>query len=143
MKTKIFYVYFSKQIKPFGPIINSRYHTWLSLEYFRRRKWQLTPVFLPAESHGQRSLAGYSLWGLKSWTQLSTQNTFGHSWTQTLLPWPCSNSMGAWDTVTLSSFAYINSCLNPNPLPPPNPPLSVELLLINSTISSSAIWKTI
>jgi len=24
-----------------------------------RRKWQPTPVFLPAESHGQRSLAGY------------------------------------------------------------------------------------
>ena len=26
-----------------------------------RRKWQLPPVFLPGESHGQRSLAGYSL----------------------------------------------------------------------------------
>ena len=24
-----------------------------------------TPVFLPGESHGQRSLAGYSPWGLK------------------------------------------------------------------------------
>ena len=24
-----------------------------------RRKWQLTPVFLPEESHGQRILAGY------------------------------------------------------------------------------------
>ena len=23
-----------------------------------RRKWKLTPVFLPGESHGQRSLAG-------------------------------------------------------------------------------------
>ena len=30
-----------------------------------RRKWQPTPVFLPGESHGQRSLVGYSLWGLK------------------------------------------------------------------------------
>ena len=28
-----------------------------------RRKWQPTPVFLPGESHGQRSPAGYSLWG--------------------------------------------------------------------------------
>ena len=27
------------------------------------RKWQPTPVFLPGEFHGQRSLAGYSLWG--------------------------------------------------------------------------------
>ena len=29
----------------------------------RRREWQPTPVFLPGESHGQRSLAGYSPWG--------------------------------------------------------------------------------
>ena len=28
-----------------------------------RRVWQPTPVFLPGESHGQRSLAGYSPWG--------------------------------------------------------------------------------
>ena len=28
-------------------------------------KWQPTPVFLAGESHGQRSLAGYSPWGLK------------------------------------------------------------------------------
>ena len=30
-----------------------------------RREWQPTPVFLPGEVHGQRSLAGYSLWGCK------------------------------------------------------------------------------
>ena len=30
-----------------------------------RRAWQPTPVFLPRESHGQRSLAGYSPWGRK------------------------------------------------------------------------------
>ena len=30
-----------------------------------RRKWQLTPVFLPGRSHEQRSLAGYSPWGCK------------------------------------------------------------------------------
>ena len=28
-----------------------------------RREWQPTAVFLPGKSHGQRSLAGYSLWG--------------------------------------------------------------------------------
>ena len=28
-----------------------------------RRQWQPTPVFLPGDSHGQRSLAGYSSWG--------------------------------------------------------------------------------
>ena len=31
-----------------------------------RRKWQPTPIFWPGESHGQRSLAGYSTWGLKA-----------------------------------------------------------------------------
>ena len=36
-----------------------------------RRKWQPTPVFLPGESHGQRSLVGYSPWAAKSWTRLS------------------------------------------------------------------------
>ena len=30
-----------------------------------RRAWQPTPVFLPGESHGQKSLAGYSPWGHK------------------------------------------------------------------------------
>ena len=28
-----------------------------------RREWQPTPVFLPEESHGQRSLAGYGQQG--------------------------------------------------------------------------------
>ena len=31
----------------------------------RRRVWQLTPVSLPGEVYGQRSLAGYSPWGHK------------------------------------------------------------------------------
>ena len=30
-----------------------------------RKEWQPTPVFLPEESHRQRSLVGYSLWGCK------------------------------------------------------------------------------
>ena len=30
-----------------------------------RRAWQPTPVFLPGEFHGQRSLAGYSPWDHK------------------------------------------------------------------------------
>ena len=33
-----------------------------------RREWQPTPVFLPGESHGQRSLVGYTVHGAaKSW----------------------------------------------------------------------------
>ena len=38
----------------------------------QRRKWQPTPVFLPGESHGQRSLLDYTVHGVaKSWTWLS------------------------------------------------------------------------
>ena len=35
-------------------------------EPLEKKKWWPTPVFLPKKSHGQRSLAGYSLWGHKS-----------------------------------------------------------------------------
>ena len=41
-----------------------------------RRKWQPNAVFLPGESHGQRSLVGYTLWGCREsdmTEQLSTQ----------------------------------------------------------------------
>ena len=31
----------------------------------KRRKWPLTPVFLPRKCHGQRSLVGYRPWGHK------------------------------------------------------------------------------
>ena len=30
-----------------------------------RRAWRPTPVFLPGESHGQRSLVGFNPWGHK------------------------------------------------------------------------------
>ena len=46
-----------------------------------RRKWQLTPVFLPGESHGQRSLVGYSPRGRKEsdmTEQLHFHFTFKH-----------------------------------------------------------------
>ena len=32
--------------------------------------WLPTPVFLPGESHGQKSLVSYNPWGCKSWTRL-------------------------------------------------------------------------
>ena len=40
-----------------------RFDPWVR-KIRRRRAWQLTPVFLPGEAHGQWSLAGYSPWGL-------------------------------------------------------------------------------
>ena len=48
--------------------------TWvqsLGWEHPWRRKWLPTPVFLPGESHGQRSLVGHSPGVTKSQTQLS------------------------------------------------------------------------
>ena len=38
-------------------------HIFVVLESEWRRKWQPTPVFLPAESQGRGSLAGCRLWG--------------------------------------------------------------------------------
>ena len=43
----------------------------LSWEDPQRRKWQPTPVFLSSESHGQRSLAGYTLCCCKESDKLS------------------------------------------------------------------------
>ena len=45
-----------------------------------RRKWQPTPVFLPGKFHGQRSLEGYSPWGLKesdrTWQQSNNNRVY-------------------------------------------------------------------
>ena len=47
------------------------FHPW-------RRTWQPTPVFVPGEFHGQRSLAGYGPWGHKEW-DIAEQLTQTHS----------------------------------------------------------------
>ena len=41
-----------------------RFNAWVGMILWRR-KWQPTPVFLPAVSYGQRSLVGYSPQGHK------------------------------------------------------------------------------
>ena len=41
-----------------------KFDPWVS-KISWRWKWQPPPVFLPGKSHGQMSLAGYSLWGHK------------------------------------------------------------------------------
>ena len=71
-----------------------------------RRAWQSTPVFLPGESHGQRSLAGYSPWGCKEldrneqltytpniitsriWSKKGSTSTIITFLTNGLLEWP-------------------------------------------------------
>ena len=43
-----------------------------------RRKWHSIPVCLPEESHGQRSLAGYSPWGGKQLDMTEHTTTKDH-----------------------------------------------------------------
>ena len=48
------------------------------------KEWQLTPVFLPEKSHGQRSLEGYSPRGRREWdTTEETEPAYVHS----IIPW--------------------------------------------------------
>ena len=44
-----------------------------------RREWLPTPVFLPGESHGQRSLVDYSPWGRKELDTTEGLSTAQHS----------------------------------------------------------------
>jgi len=43
-----------------------------------RKEWQPTPLFLPGEFHGQRSLVGYSPWGCKE-SDITERLTFTFS----------------------------------------------------------------
>ena len=49
-----------------------RFNPWVRKVPWRRA-WKRTPVLWPGESHGQRSLAGYSPWGFK---ELDTTEAF-------------------------------------------------------------------
>ena len=42
-----------------GDVRRHEFNPWVAKIPWRK-KWQPTPVFLPGESHGQRSLVGYS-----------------------------------------------------------------------------------
>ena len=77
------------------------------------RKWQPTPVFLPGKSHGQRSLAGYSLIGSQ---RLGHDSTHTHTHTQNPLPGtereiPLVNVNFSYQRVTLTWFSEFLSCL--------------------------------
>ena len=66
-----------------------------------RRAWQTTPVFLLGESHGQRSLAGYSPWGHKE-SDMTEVTEHRHS----------TGPLSQWCCLTISSSASLFSfCL--------------------------------
>ena len=50
-------------------------HPWVEKMPWRRAWQQPTPVFLPGESHGQRSLVGYTPWGCKESDTTEQPNT--------------------------------------------------------------------
>ena len=54
---------------------------WVEISW--RRKWQSIPVFLPGESLGQRSLAGYSSWGHKESDKTEHARTHTHIYAHT------------------------------------------------------------
>ena len=80
-----------------------------------RRKWQPTPVFLPGEFHGQRSMVAYSPWGRKEsdttqWVTLWRVNPWKEvTMCQTLLNW---SSLQPYET----SLIIIISILQRNKL---------------------------
>ena len=47
------------------PVMRETWDSSLGQEDLLEKSWSPTPVFLPGEFHGQRSLAGYSPWGCK------------------------------------------------------------------------------
>ena len=56
------------QLKKKPPAIQETWETWvrsLCQEDPLKKEMATTPVFLPGEFHGQKSLAGYSPWGRK------------------------------------------------------------------------------
>ena len=64
-KNEIFPIYLVTQTVKNMPTVQETQVWFLGTENPWRQKQQPTPVFLPRESYGQRSLAGYSPWGCK------------------------------------------------------------------------------
>ena len=68
-----------------------------------RRKWQPTPVLLPGEFHGLRSLVGYRPWGCK---ESETYEWFHFHFHFQWLLWLLSRFSRVWLCVTPWTAAY-------------------------------------
>ena len=100
---------------------------WVKVSW--KRKWQPTPVFLPGESHGQRSLAGYHPWVAKRWTQLKTR----HFRPGILLSFPICMSLCLGGCMVLSGMFWIQN--NWNKL------MTVILLSITEMVSELTLFQ--
>ena len=87
------------------PVVQETWVQSLGWEDPLERKWQSTPVFLPGESHGQRSLAGYSPWGHK---ESDTTKWLTHTLKKAFLPLLAF----LWN----SAFRWVYLSLSPLPL---------------------------
>ena len=71
-----------------------------------RKNWQPTPVFLPGEPHGQRSLVGYSPWGLQrvrhNWSELA--RTHGVRWN--ISPSPLQSAHMTMSSISPGTWMY-------------------------------------
>ena len=54
----------AQTVKRLPTMQETRFSPWVGKIPWRR-EWQPTPVFLPGEFHGWRSLAGYRAWSCK------------------------------------------------------------------------------
>ena len=80
-------------------------HDWVtSLSLFTfmhwRRKWQPTPVFLPGESHGQRSLVGCRLLGRteSDMTEATWQQQVASVLSDSVTAWTVAHILCSWDS---------------------------------------------
>ena len=80
-----------------------------------RRVWQPSPAFLPGESHGQRSLGGYSPWGRKE-SDTTERLHFTNSWyTERAYSW--KHYLNGWIWETMSQRENQNySCIVTSPI---------------------------
>ena len=53
------------------------FNPWVE-KFLWRREWQSSPVFLPGEFHGERSLVGYSPWSCKE-SDMTEWLTYAHT----------------------------------------------------------------
>ena len=91
----------------------------------RRRKWQLTLVFLPGKFHGQRSLAGYSPWGHKESDTTENAHMQGNCAT---LSDTCSDCIAI---VIPELFAF------------PNAPQSLSSFLVSLTLHMTVMYNNV
>ena len=91
-----------------------RFSLWVRKTLWRR-EWQPTPLFLPGEFHGQRSLAGYSSWGRREldttgWHSTPQEHKLCLSNTVSLTPSTFPGTQWAFSKYWLNKLIY--GCMN-------------------------------